>query len=196
MTALTPDDEVALTWALASRSPQGQALSARLQRGEQTLTEDDLRAVRAEWEAAGRPVAERHVHRTVVELADGSSVTAVSFDAGDPYRRGRAPDFGLYFDERWNPPWPHEHLHWKDFGVPDAAQLRSSLESVLTRARAGEVVELGCIGGHGRTGTALACLAVMTGTPAAEAVAWVRAHHCSEAVETDEQHRFVEAFTR
>src|SRR4051794_9935610 len=183
---LTADDQTAAAWALASRSPGGLALAARLQRGEQTLTEENLPTIRAEWEAAGRPVPERHVHRTVVEFADGTSVTAVSFDAGDPYGRERAPDFGLYFDDRWDPPWPHERLHWEDFGVPDASELRSSLVQLLTRARSGERVELGCIGGHGPTGTALACLAVMTGSPPTEAVAWVRAHHCHGAVETDE----------
>jgi protein-tyrosine phosphatase len=34
---------------------------------------------------------------------------------------------------------------------------------VLERARAGERVDVGCFEGHGRTGTALACLAILTG---------------------------------
>lgn len=62
---------------------------------------------------------------------------------------------------------------------------------MLDRARTGEQVELGCIGGHGRTGTALACLAVLTGCPASEAVAWVRASYCQKAVETAGQEAFV-----
>ena len=56
------------------------------------------------------------------------------------------------------------------------------------------MVEIGCLGGHGRTGTALACLAVLAGTPAAEAVAWVRGAYCPKAVETDAQRAFVESF--
>jgi protein-tyrosine phosphatase len=62
---------------------------------------------------------------------------------------------------------------------------------MLARARAGERVEIGCLGGHGRTGTAVACLAILSGHPPGEAVAWVRANYCVEAVETTEQEAFV-----
>ena len=73
----------------------------------------------------------------------------------------------------------------------DAIEVVSALRSVLDRARAGERVELGCLGGHGRTGTALACLAILSGHPPGEAVAWVRANYCTNAVETAEQEAFV-----
>jgi hypothetical protein len=43
----------------------------------------------------------------------------------------------------------------------------------------------------GRTGTALACLAVLGGVVPGEAIAWVRANYCPKAVETDEQEAFV-----
>lgn len=46
-------------------------------------------------------------------------------------------------------------------------------------------------GGHGRTGTALACLARLDGVPAGDAVAWVREHYCRQAVETVDQEAFV-----
>ena len=52
-------------------------------------------------------------------LPDGTELTAVSFGSVDPYARDVPPDFGLYFDERWRPPWPHEYLNWPDYGVPD-----------------------------------------------------------------------------
>ena len=45
--------------------------------------------------------------------------------------------------------------------------------------------------GHGRTGTSLACLAVLDGVPAAEAVAYVRARYDHRAVETPWQRRYV-----
>ena len=89
-------------------------------------------------------------------------------------------------------PWPHDHLDWPDFGVPDDPTLvLAALRSVLERARAGEQVEIGCLGGHGRTGTALACLAVLGGQRSAEVIAWVRGHYCSEAVETTDQEEFI-----
>ena len=69
-----------------------------------------------------------------------------------------------------------------------------SLERLLARARSGDLVEVGCLGGHGRTGTALACLAVLTGAPPDGAVDWVRANYCPDAVETAEQRAFVESY--
>lgn len=60
-----------------------------------------------------------HLHRTRVVLPDGTELTAVSYGGVDPYDRHALPEFGLYLDERWRPPWPHEHLDWPDFGVPD-----------------------------------------------------------------------------
>jgi hypothetical protein len=138
---------------------------------------------------------EVHVHRSAVVLPDGTEVIAVSFDAADPYGRDQSPDYGLYLDHRWDPPWAHDHLDWPDFGVPDdAARVVTVLGAVLERARAGERVEVGCLGGHGRTGTALACLAILSGQAPGHAVEWVRANYCADAVETAEQEAFVVGF--
>lgn len=139
---------------------------------------------------------EVHRHRTVVALPDGTEVIAASFDAADPYGRDMPPDFGLYLDVRWAPPWAHEHVDWPDFGLPaDTARFIEALTDVLDRARNGERVEIGCLGGHGRTGTALGCLAVLAGHPPADAVDWVRASYCAHAVETAEQAALVAALT-
>ncbi len=135
---------------------------------------------------------EMHRHLDTVELPDGNRVTAASFHALDPYARDRQPDHGLYLDRRWQPPWPHDHLDWPDFGVPDErAPVLTALRSLLARAQAGEQLELGCLGGHGRTGTALAVLAVLAGQPRHTAVDWVRTHYCPAAVETTAQEEFV-----
>jgi hypothetical protein len=137
---------------------------------------------------------EVHRHLDRIVFPDGIAVTAVSFDPVDPYGRERQPDYGVYLDDRWQPPWPHDHVHWPDFGVPaDAVALMSVLRSLRDRARRGDRVELGCLGGHGRTGTALACLAVLSGVRASDATAWVRSAYCTEAVETPEQEAFVRA---
>ncbi|MGH9171458.1 MAG: protein-tyrosine phosphatase family protein [Acidimicrobiales bacterium] len=142
--------------------------------------------------AHGHQELEVHRHLSTVVLPDGTEVNAASFDDADPYRRERPPDYGLYLDRAWQPPWAHAHLDWPDFGVPaDVTGTVVGLTGALGRARAGQRVELGCLGGHGRTGTALACLSVLGGLPAAEAVAWVRANYCTDAVETSEQEAFV-----
>ena len=57
-----------------------------------------------------------------------------------------------------------------------------------------ERVEVACGGGSGRTGTALACLAVLDGVPASDAVRYVRAHYRGDAVETPFQKRYVKRF--
>jgi hypothetical protein len=138
------------------------------------------------------PRFEVHHHRSPVTMPDGTTITAVSFDGADPYRRPEAPDFGLYLDHRWSPPWPHAHLDWPDFGVPaDAELVVTALADPLERARHDERVELGCLGAHGRTGTALAVAAVLCGVAPQEAVEWVRATYCDQAIETAEQEAFV-----
>jgi protein-tyrosine phosphatase len=71
----------------------------------------------------------------------------------------------------------------------------TALEPLLDRARAGRRVEIGCYGGHGRTGTALACLAVLCGLPPSGAVTWVRSGYCERAVETEAQEAFARNFT-
>ena len=50
---------------------------------------------------------------------------------------------------------------------------------------------MGCLGGSGRTGTVLACMAVLAGVPGDEAVAWVRGAYRAQAVETPEQEAWV-----
>jgi hypothetical protein len=193
---LTADAQAALGWAVLSGNPVGVAVVERVRRGGISVTDGELSAIRQEWEAAGRPQAERHVHQSRVTFVDGTIVTGVSWAAQNPYDRETAPSFGLYLDERWAPPWPHTHVEWPDFGVPaDLDGFRAALADALERARRGEIVELGCLGGHGRTGTALACLAILTGTPPNEAVEWVRANYCEKAVETDEQLRLVTDFS-
>ena len=62
------------------------------------------------------------------------------------------------------------------------------------RVRETERVEIAFAGRRGRTGTALACLAVLDGVPGREAVAYVRKRCASRAVETPWQRRFVTRF--
>jgi hypothetical protein len=80
--------------------------------------------------------------------------------------------------------WESRWLRWPDFRLPsDRAAARDALREAWARAEA-ERVEIACAGGHGRTGTALACLVVLDGLPNGEAVAYVREHYSPLAVET------------
>ena len=90
------------------------------------------------------------------------------------------------------PPWPARRVRWPDFWVPlDRGDALAALAEVLGRARAGERVEVACRGGVGRTGTALAALAVLDGLPAPDAVRWVRDRYHPRAVETPWQRRWL-----
>lgn len=106
------------------------------------------------------------------------------------------PDFAVYLLGTRPVPvdWDSRWVRWPDFRLPvDRQDLRDALQEAWTRA-AGERVEIACAGGRGRTGTALACLAILDGVPPRDAVAFVRAHYSSGAVETPWQRRFVSSF--
>ena len=75
---------------------------------------------------------ESHLHRSRVVLPDSTELTAVSFGSVNPCARDVPPDFGLYLDERWRPPRPHEYLDWPDFGVPDDPVLVVAALEALT----------------------------------------------------------------
>ena len=136
---------------------------------------------------------ELHRHRTVVVLPDGTAVVAVSFDDDDPLRSGADPRLRALPGRAVAAAMARTTTSTgPSFGVPeDPTVLVAALRALLDRARDGEQVEAGCLGGHGRTGTASACLAVLAGEPAGGAVAWVRGTYCDQAVETPEQAAFV-----
>jgi hypothetical protein len=114
---------------------------------------------------------------------------------GRPLPAGPTPGFGLYLVARPRVvPWPSRWVRWPDFRLPpDPADLRRALGEVLARA-ADERVEVACRFGTGRTGTALSCLAVLDGVPAADAVGYVRERYRPRAVETRGQRAFVARF--
>ncbi len=184
-------DDDALRTELAIAKEIAQPLNDFIAAAEQRLVGDP------NWRSASSlPLSSsssnRHVHDERVMFPNGASLVARSFGGVRSYVREQLPDFGWYFASEWSPPWPHEYVAWPDFGVPvDAHDFVERCGSVLTRIEAGETVEIGCLGGHGRTGTALAVLAAMCGVAQAEAVAWVRANYCEQAVETVEQAQFV-----
>ncbi len=105
-----------------------------------------------------------------------------------------AADFALVLAPGPVPPWPHRRLAWPDFWVPtDRGDALDALHDARRRTQAGERVEVACRGGRGRTGTALAALAVLDGLTPAEAVGWVRARYHPQAVETPWQRWWLRA---
>jgi protein-tyrosine phosphatase len=131
-----------------------------------------------------------------VRLPDGCWIRGRSLRRPAP--PGPDPDFGLYAGaRRVDPSWPCVWLDWPDFRLPrDREQAVREIQALYARAREGQLVEAGCGGGVGRTGTVIACLAVLAGVDPDGAVAWTRAAYHPRAVETPWQRRWVARFPR
>ncbi|QNE73745.1 protein phosphatase [Streptomyces finlayi] len=113
-----------------------------------------------------------------------------------PLPVGAVPVFGVYLLGKEPEPvaWESRWVRWPDFRLPtDRVRAREVLGAALARA-ATDRVEVVCGGGIGRTGTALACMAVLDGVPPDRAVAFVRHGYHHRAVETPWQQRFVRRF--
>jgi protein-tyrosine phosphatase len=128
----------------------------------------------------------------VLELPDGRRVRARGLRRPEPAGQPD-PELGVYLLGRDPGPfaWEHRWIRWPDFRLPS-----SPAAAVATLAEAHELaadrrVEVACNGGVGRTGTALAVLAVLAGLDPAEAVPWVRRTHHPRAVETPWQRRWI-----
>jgi hypothetical protein len=97
-----------------------------------------------------------------VRFPDGTRIRASSIAdrrVDDPERK-----FGLYLDATWEPTWPATVIAWEDFGLPTNPELAAQqIVEAFGRARGGELVEVGCLGGSGRTGTVLACMTASPG---------------------------------
>jgi protein-tyrosine phosphatase len=127
----------------------------------------------------------------VVELPGGHRARGRGLRRPAPV--GQAPTFGVYLLGRDPGPfeWEHRWVRWRDFRSPTStADALVALREAHERA-ATERVEIACRGGVGRTGTALAALAVLAGMPATEAVPWARRHYHRHAAETPGQRRWV-----
>jgi len=128
----------------------------------------------------------------VVELPNGTRVRGRGLHR--PIPPGPDPTFGVYLLAEPPPltTWPATWIKWPDFRLPaDKVKAIEILPDVLALAET-ERVEVACKGGRGRTGTALAVLAAMSGVDRADAVDWVRSHYDPTAVETRWQRRWIE----
>lgn len=134
---------------------------------------------------------------TLPELFDGDNPVVVRCSSQFDRKPGvdDYPDYGVYFATSWSPQTWNCYCPWTDYGNPKYPEMAAKiLVDVWKRARNGQDVEIGCIGGHGRTGTALACIAVLQGLSPEDAIKWVRKEYCDHAIESDKQEWWVTWF--
>ena len=89
-----------------------------------------------------------------------------------PRSGGVRPEFGLYLQAKPPPPmdWQSRWVRWPDWRLPADRDAAREAMVELWQCAEFERVEVACSGGQGRTGTALACLAILDGVAAADAV--------------------------
>jgi hypothetical protein len=142
-----------------------------------------------------------------IALPDGTLVRGRG--RREAFPGGPLPEFGLYLghppDRRrlvpfprrapWRPDWAADWIDWPDFRTPrEPRRAAVQIAEAYRLARVGRRVEVACTGGTGRTGTVIACMAVLAGHPAPDAVAWTRRNYRPRAVETRGQRRWVDWF--
>lgn len=86
------------------------------------------------------------------------------------------------------PLWPFIYVSWPDYGGIHIDYYRVLVETIVTALAEGKTVEVGCQGGHGRTGTLLAgVIAKVEGLKAKRAVEETRKRYCEYAIEGHKQ---------
>lgn len=90
--------------------------------------------------------------------------------------------------------WPDVvRLDWPDMTAPTKVGIKfwQELHKLLPQHTA-----VACMGGHGRTGTALAALLVADGMGGQAAIDRVRKEHCPRAIETKEQEEYIRGLAK
>tara|TARA_R100000306_G_C4357661_1_gene133629 strand:+ start:180 stop:947 length:768 start_codon:yes stop_codon:yes gene_type:complete len=92
------------------------------------------------------------------------------------------------------PETPTIFLDWPDMGVLEIEDLKPVVAYLTSVIDTG--VEVGCMGGHGRTGTLMALIMVQLGCKAEEAIKTIRQDYCDRAIETKKQENLIKAFAK
>ncbi|WP_026124658.1 protein-tyrosine phosphatase family protein [Nocardiopsis baichengensis] len=129
----------------------------------------------------------------VLALPSGRLVRGRGLHRREP--TGPRPNFGLYLQGRQPPsvPWDSVWVRWPDFLLPTDPDAERHFRTAWRRAGQ-ERVEVACSAGIGRTGTALACMAVLDGLSPDEAIEYVRGNYDHRSVETPWQRWYIRHF--
>ena len=119
------------------------------------------------------------------------------------------PNVGVYLDEGWMrgrlaTNTAHDvdmtqpatmYIGWPDFSVVDVKILSEAVEWVRPYLHNKEsIIEIACMGGHGRTGTFLGALRVREGWEPVDAIAYIRGGYCDKAIESKTQEELLTSY--
>ena len=139
------------------------------------------------------------------QLLDGWKIYLSAKGTPSPKRTGPTPTVGCYMDSGWmlgNQFWftpnapinadlfdqeeiPTLYIKWQDMQAIGLKEYSQAIVWCLSRIFEGEMLEIGCHGSHGRTGTLLAGILVYQGMTAEDAINKVHKDHCDKAIETN-----------
>ena len=177
--------------------------------------DDGFSTAHADWwnhPTVGNTIGPRKIcnhNLTPFEIGDGKYVYLSGSAGLKANPEGPEPDVAVYLSDTWlctgqmltndgsiekSPDEPSTlYFDWPDYGVVDVKKLIPALEWALNGLRAGRNVEIGCHGGHGRTGTFVAAMCVMYGELAEDAISRIRLEYCEKAIETKPQEEMIQA---
>jgi hypothetical protein len=99
-------------------------------------------------------------------------------------------------DGRQSDPWEKQTVTEVQYAIRDmeapenVTRFKKMVTWLCNQLHDGKTVHVGCIGGHGRTGTVLSAI-VAEVSDTKDAIQWVRTHYCKKAVESKEQVKFL-----
>ena len=144
-------------------------------------------------------------YRDPLVLPSGHEVYLSSVDGDNPEHR-TSIDLMIFLDHSWlldgyilsnqmapveNQDKPFYFIRWPDMTALTLDQFIPLLNLIGPHVVNGQNVQIGCIGGHGRTGTVAAALCIMGGMEYDKAVDYVREVYCAKAVETFNQKKLL-----
>jgi hypothetical protein len=119
------------------------------------------------------------------------------------------PTVGVYLDDGWlygrlATNTAHDvdmtqpaslYVGWPDFGIIKASLLSEAVEWVLPYVRDKKsIIEIACIGGHGRTGSFLTALMIREGWEVTDAIEYIRGGYCPKAIENKNQEGLIQDY--
>jgi hypothetical protein len=155
------------------------------------------------------------------KLNEDSSVYLSAVGTTQNDRNAFTPDYGCYMDNQWQPKnsiWltpnapidtdlfatceiqsviPSMYIKWPDMGVIPIKDYSEVIVWCMTRVMEIDAkLEIGCYGGHGRTGTVLAGLLVYNGMDGHDAIKEVRTRYCDRAIESKSQEDLIVEYSK